>query len=139
MADHITEAKGAIVAALKADATVTALVPATRIYNVEAPATPVWPWILVGPPTETSDNRSCTDGSLLSVVVHGFAKGPGELAMAGIANAVKRALDGKTYSRLAGTVAVDVQFSQTQIIRDSAEASAYHSISRFEVAVAEYA
>ena len=129
MADHLLETRKAMIAAMRADAALTALVPATRIYGEEAPANAVWPFILCGLPSEVPDRASCWDGTRMGVVVHCFAKGPGMDTASAISNAVKRALDGTRAVR--GELAVDFVHEQNQIIRDSVEISSYHAISRF--------
>lgn len=136
MANHMTEATGAIVNALKADSEVTGIV-GQRIYNVEAPATPTWPFVLIGSPIETPDLYSCWEGSQQSIVIHAFARGPGELAVSNLAYTVRRALSNRRIER--GQVEVNLSHEQTQVIRDSAEASSYHAIVRMRAFVAEMA
>ena len=135
MADHLLETRKAMIAAMRTDAALTALVPAARIYGEEAPANAVWPFILCGLPSEVPDRASCWDGTRMGVVVHCFAKGPGMDIASAISNAVKRALDGVRAVR--GGLAVDIQHAQTQIVRDSAEASAYHGIVRYDAYAVE--
>ena len=137
MADHLLETRKAMIAAMRADAALTALVPATRIYGEEAPANAMWPFILCGLPSEVPDRASCWDGTRMGVVVHCFAKGPGMDTASAISNAVKRALDG--HHAVRGGLAVDFVHSQTQIVRDSAEASAYHGIVRYDAYAVEEA
>lgn len=134
MTDHILETRKAIVALLRDDAAVTAIVPATRNYGEQLPANPVWPFTMCGLPTEIPRRASCWDASELSVTVHGFAKGPGMDAASALGNAIKRALDGAYVAR--GDLAIDIQFEQVQIIRDTAESSDYHVLVRCRVDVA---
>ena len=129
MADLLQTTGDAATVALKQDSDLASI--ASRIYNVEAPATPTWPWILVGSATETARIESGYDVASMSLTVHGFAKGPGQPPTAAIANSIKRALDGKVIYR--GGAELHFTHEQTQIIRDSAEASAYHAIVRFAV------
>jgi hypothetical protein len=131
--DLALSARVALVKALKADATLTALVPTARIYGPEPPDKPQWPWAYVQTPLESPARATCLNGASLSVTVHGFAKGPGDDAASAIGNAIKRALD--DLSIPLDECTVDVQWQQNQIIRDSAEASAYHCICRFNVEV----
>lgn len=135
MADHIIETQGAVVGALKASGIMTALVPPTRIYGPEPPATPAWPWTMCGMPDGVPSREACHDTSIMSFVVHGFAKGPGNVAAANIGNAIKRTLDGAVILR--NGVSVDISVQQVQVIRDSAEASAYHAIVRCEAYCSE--
>lgn len=135
MADHIVETQGSVVGALKASAAMTELVPAARIYGPEPPATPAWPWAMCGMPDAVPSRESCHDTSVLSFVVHGFARGPGNVAAANIGNAIKRTLDGAVILR--NDVRVDISVQQVQTIRDTAEASAYHVIVRCEAYCSE--
>ena len=135
MADHLLETRKAMIAAMRADAALTALVPAARIYGEEAPANAVWPFILCGLPSEAPDRASCWDGTRMGVVVHCFAKGPGMDACSGIANAIKRSLDGLHVVR--GDLVVDLSFSQRQIIRDGSEISDYHGLCRLDAFAVE--
>lgn len=130
MADLLSTTQDAAAIALKADSGVSGIVSA-RVYNVEAPSTPTWPWALVGSAVETASYEDCHDAATMSLTVHGFARGPGQVAVASLGNAIKRALHGKVISR--NGLRIDFSHEQTQIIRDSAEASAYHAICRFTV------
>ena len=131
MADLLTETGNAATVALKADGDLAGI--ASRIYNVEAPSTPTWPWILVGSATENAREESGYDVASMSLTVHAFAKGPGQPPTAAIANSIKRVLNGKVVER--NGLQIDFIHEQTQIIRDSAELSAYHAICRFAVGV----
>lgn len=133
MADLARLARIEIVKALKASAPLTALVPTARIYGPEPPAEPQWPWAYVQTPLESPSRATCLNGASLSVTVHGFAKGPGDDAASAIGDAIKRALDGVSVPT--ADCAIDIQWQQTQIVRDSAEASAYHAIVRLGVEV----
>lgn len=129
MADLLQATQDAAGAALRVNSDLAGI--ASRIYNVEAPATPQWPWVLVGSAIETAQIESGYDVASMSLTVHGFAKGPGQPPCAAIANSIKRALDGHTIYR--NGVELHFTHEQTQIIRDSAEMSAYHAIVRFAV------
>lgn len=130
MADLIAATENGATLALKADATVSGIV-GVRVYNGEAPATPEWPWVLVGDATETASYETCHDAANMSLTVHGFARGPGKSAVRSLADAIKRALH--SHVATLDDVWIDFSHEQTQIIRDSAEASAYHAIVRFTV------
>lgn len=132
MADLIASTENGATVALKADAGVSGIV-GVRVYNGEAPATPTWPWVLVGDATETASYEACHDAASMSLIVHGFAKGPGKIAVRALADAIKRALHGRVAEREGARI--DFSHEQTQIIRDSAEMSAYHCICRFGVDV----
>lgn len=131
MADHILEARKAMVSAMRGNAALVSLVSKDTIYGEEAaPGTP-WPFILCGLPTETPQRASCWDGSSMSAVVHCFARGPNMDKCSAIVNAIKRALDEMHVVR--SGIAITIQHAQSQIIRDGAETSDYHGIVRFDI------
>lgn len=114
--------RGQIIAALKADAQLTAIVPAARIYPRKVPASPTWPFIRLGVLTATPLRLDCTDGAEVTGAVHCFVKAvpgsipdPEALAMT-INSHVARVLDALE----------DGAVSQAQVIEDGAEADAYH-------------
>jgi hypothetical protein len=124
MTDLTLAVRKELVKAMRANAALTALVSATRVYGVESPATPVWPFIRYGFPTAVPNRGTCLDGRDVTVAIHAFAKGPGEDAASAIGWAVEQAIDGLHFS-LDG-YSIDVQVTGAQIIRDTDEASAYH-------------
>ena len=131
MPDFINETADAATVALKAYAPLTAIVDGTQVYNSETPTAPAWPWVLVGIPTENGNFESGYDSASMSLTVHGFAKGPGKQSISAIGDAIKRALNESVLYR--NGVELHFTHEQTQIIRDSAEQSAYHAICRFAV------
>jgi hypothetical protein len=73
--DALLPARRAILATMKADAALTALVPAARIYPQASPVpTPTWPFIIYGSPSGLPIRAACVNGTEITVAVHSFAK-----------------------------------------------------------------
>lgn len=91
-ADFSLDIRRAIVAHLRADATVTALVPSSRIYGefVATPTgqQPTFPFIRLGYSQSSPFEATCWDGSDNTVTVHVFAQGPGTDSVETIASRV---------------------------------------------------
>lgn len=87
MIDLSLEIRRAIVAHLRADATVTALVPAARIYG-EFAVSDVFPFIRMGYPATAQFEATGWDGSEADFAIHVFADGPGTDAVLTIAKRV---------------------------------------------------
>ena len=130
--------KAAIVDHLAADAVVTALVPATRIYAMTPPAKPKWPFIRYGSSIASPFEASCWDGSSTRVTLHAFAETTtgyaGEDRALEIAAAIVEAM--KTFQPDDLGV-IECEWLQTRCIRDSDEADQWHSIVEFQVTVVE--
>lgn len=124
----------AVIALLRADATLTALVPAVRIYPPETPAIVTWPFIRYGAATYLPERASCMDGARVIVSVHSFAKGPGEDQASKIAARVATALDDAVLTLETGDEAT-ITVTGGQTLRDTDEASAWHVICDLEVLV----
>jgi len=136
--DSTLPVRKAILRALKVDAAVKALVPASRIYPPQTPATPTWPFIRFGIATALPLRASGMDGSTIIVAVHAFAKGPGEDSAALIAAAIGKALDGATLNLPDASYPATAHVTTTgsQLLRDTEEAGAWHGVVNIEVAVA---
>lgn len=93
--DLSLEIRRAIVAHLRADATVTALVPAERIYG-EWPAVtdPDWPFIRMGYASAEAFEATGWSGSESDFRIHVFANGPGTDAAMTIGKRVQRSMEG---------------------------------------------
>jgi hypothetical protein len=59
---------------LKADAALTALVPAASIYPQAVPGEPLWPFIKLGPTGTLRLRAACVNGGLVTVDIHAFAR-----------------------------------------------------------------
>lgn len=134
--DHSLAIRRAIVAALRADDNITGLVPAFRVYGEETPPEPVQPFIRVEFPISSAYESSCGAGSDASVVVHGFAEGPGADRAASIGAAIATALDDAALD-LGSATLVACDYQDSSVIRDTGEASAYHAIVRFNIQTVE--
>lgn len=65
----------AVLAALKADAGLTALVPAARVYPQAIPGEPLWPYVKLGPPlTLPFSAANARSSGEVSLDVHAFAR-----------------------------------------------------------------
>jgi hypothetical protein len=110
----------AIVTHLRADTSVTALVPAVRLYGERAPASPTWPFMRYG----VSD---AVPGYEITVPLHIFSKDPFTDDVNAIAEAIGGSLDGKTLSLADGRSAY-LKWESVRVIGDAAEADAWHAI-----------
>lgn len=128
--------RGKIIAALKADALLTAIVPAGQIYPSKVPSEPTWPFIrlgvLIGDPLRLDGG----DGADISGVVHAFVKGSTsipdpEATTMTINGHVWRVLDAIESLDL-GTLDLSIHAGQRQVIEDGSEADAYHGITAYE-------
>ena len=130
-------------AAYKADAALTALVPAGSIHP-QAPATePTWPFVKWGAFSPVPVKASCVNGCELTGAAHGFSKGrwdgdqlleTAEDHAARIGAAMASALDGQRLA-LEGGGTARFTWTGSQVIIDGAEASAFHAIVSFRVRV----
>lgn len=125
--------RGKIIAALKADAQLTAIVPAARIYPGKTPSTLTWPFIRVPMLTGTVAELDGGGGSDQSGVIHCFTKlataVPDPEAQAATINAhIVRIVSGIDDTLLADGESLGVHAVQTQVLEDSAEADAFHGI-----------
>jgi hypothetical protein len=128
--DLSLELRKAVVGHLLADAALTALVPAARIYGEQAPATPAWPFIRYGLPITAGYEATCWDGSTGTVTIHAFAEGPGMDKAARIAARIVASMAALAPAALGIT---DNEWIGTNIVRDSAEADKYHAIIQFSI------
>ena len=126
----------AVLAALKADAGVTSLVPAARICPSRTPAALTWPFIRMGVTSELPFRPSGAYGSQTIIgAVHVFTKSvAGNLDAERAANLAKkeiaRVLDGLVVSITGGYA--NVRYDGGQTLQDGAEADAYHGIVNYE-------
>lgn len=126
----------AIMAALKADAGLTNLVPSPRIYPSRTPANLTWPFIRMGVTSELPFRPSGAYGSQTIIgAVHVFTKSvAGNLDAERAANLAKkeiaRVLDGLVVNITGGYV--NVRYDGGQTIQDAAEADAYHGIVNYD-------
>lgn len=127
----------AIVTILRADAALTALVPAGQNCGMRPPTNPAFPYTRYGAPDSLPLRAQCLDGATVGVTVHSFSDADYEDECANINAALAAALDGKT-------VELDTDFPAkahivwvgSQIMADAADASLWHGVNRFEASVA---
>ena len=128
-----TAARRAILAWLKSDATVTALVPAGRIYQPQAPAKPTWPFVQYGVFSDLPRRAACLEGQTLIGAIHAFAKGPGDDAANAIGAALASSLDGRELVIAGGTIRI--RYTGGQTLRDTADANSWHRVTNLSIRV----
>jgi hypothetical protein len=118
---------------LKANAALTAIVPASSIYSQHVKDAPAWPFIKFGPTQELPLRASCLNGADISFSVHCFAKPrlagaqvveTAEDYASRIGAAICGALDSRQYPFTGGTVRF--RLSDRRLMVDGGEASAFH-------------
>lgn len=122
--------RGKILAALRGDATLTAIIPEARIYKSQTPADAVWPFIRLGVMINTPMRTDGQPGGEITGAVHCFTKGgddPEKLAMQINAHVV-RILDAIDALALEDDAQMSIHVTQSQVIEDGAEAAAFHGI-----------
>lgn len=131
--DPSLSVRGKIIAALKSDSTLIAIVPAARIYPGKSPASPTFPLIRVPILTGTVAELDGGSGSEQSGVIHCFTK----LATSVLDPEAQAATINRHIVRIVSQIddvdlgdgeSLGVHVVQTQVIEDSAEADAYHGI-----------
>lgn len=90
MTSPVLELQGAIVARLKANATVTALI-AGRVYDA-VPPTPMFPYVSFGPADELSDDVDCVTGFEISMQIDCWSRAVGFPEVRRISDVVRAAL-----------------------------------------------
>lgn len=130
--------------ALKADADLIALVPASSIHPQVPASAPVWPFVKWGAPSGIPVRAACVDGNQITVAVHGFAKprfnGSGAVVETAedhcsrIGATIAAALDGKRLD-LEGGGRATFRWEGSQLLVDQDEADAFHSVQNFRVRV----
>lgn len=127
----------AIVATLRADSDLIAIVPPESNYGMRSPASVTFPFTRYGSPDSQPFRAQCLDGATVAFTVHSFSKADYEDECADINAATARALDGKSLDLDAGFPAkAHVVWVGSQIVADAADASIWHGINRFEAVVA---
>lgn len=133
--DLIREVRRAVLAHLKADAALTAIVPAASIYPSTVPANPVWPFIRFDAPQSLPLDGACYAGATVTFLLHAFAKGIksgsatveyAEDHASRIASAMKLASHNRRLPVADATALVRVQ--SVRLLIDGDEPDAYHAI-----------
>lgn len=133
----------AIIKALKENPEITALV-GSRVYPIQVPANPAWPYISMGVPIVSPFRATCMDGATQDFAIHAFAKTnttrSGENRVAEISNTLAVFLDGPDGSGMhleldtPYPAYANLSWNQTQIIQD-AEAGSFHGIIQFSATI----
>lgn len=108
-----------------------------RVYGPAPPANPTWPFIRVGSAETTPLQAQCLDGNTFDVTIHTFDKGADETGCSELNRAVARILDkrGRTLDAPYPATISRIRWQRSQIIRDTAEASAWHGLVSFSGSV----
>lgn len=133
--DQTNALRASLLARMKADAGLTALVPAARIYPSRTPATLTWPFIKLGVISDLPYRPSGASGSQeLIGTIHVFAKGiDAENQCNAIRCELARVMDAQ--SAIDG---LHLRYDGGTVMQDGSEADAYHGVVNWEcVALAE--
>lgn len=138
--DSTIPVRNAMLAVMKANVPLVALVPKASIYSQWTVAVPAYPFIRSGPPSGVARRGSCLDGLDIVVAMHAFSVGrytgkklveDAESHAARIGAAIAKALDGKVVTIAGGKARI--RWTGPQLLQDPEEASAFHSIQNFRV------
>ncbi|GAA4827468.1 hypothetical protein GCM10023232_27220 [Sphingosinicella ginsenosidimutans] len=138
MLEQTIPARRAVLAHLKGDTGLAALVPPARIYPQSTPPGPTWPFTRFGTPRATPLRASCVAGNEIPFDIHSFAKprmSGGQVVETAedhagrIGAAVVAALDGQALDLPAGRL--KVRWVGSQLMQDPEEADAYHHVASF--------
>ena len=133
MANPELELQGAIVARLKADATVTALI-AGRIYD-SVPANGTFPYVTIGPVDVVADDADCLTGLEVAQQIDCWSRAVGFPEVKKIVDAVRAALhDQEGAMPLASNGMALFEHRNTRIVRDP-DGLTSHGILGFEAAI----
>lgn len=134
--DPSLSVRGKIIAALKADAHLTAMVPAARIYPTKQPPSPTFPFIYVPMLIGTAQALDGGGGMEQAGVLHCFTK----LALPGVPDPEAQAATiNQHIARILSTIdavnlsdgeSLGIHVEQTQVIMDPTEADAFHGVVR---------
>jgi Protein of unknown function (DUF3168) len=114
--DPSLELQKALVAALKADAGVNAII-AGRIYD-GVPSNPVKPYVSLGPFQLLPEHGDCLDGGEAFITLDGWAAGPSTVDVKRLGTAIAKALDHAALVLDAPQRLVEMEIDGTQYMRD---------------------
>jgi hypothetical protein len=142
MPDLIREVRRATLAHLKADATLTNLVPPARIYPSTTPANVLWPFMRFDGPSSLPLDGNCYAGATVTFLMHAFAKPQMQgAAMVETAEDYASRIGSAAYTTLhrmrlpLGSASIRLLVRSARVIRDGDEADAYHAILSVEARV----
>jgi len=116
MPDPSLELQKAIVARLRADASLTALV-AGRVYDAP-PVNPTFPYVTLGEADVLVQRADSYDGSEVSMAVHGWSRAVGFPEVKRIAAAIRASLHEAPLVLADGERLVDVEVTDNRALRD---------------------
>lgn len=119
-----------VVVALKNDAALIAKVPVARIYGEYPGATPARPFVRYGEDDANPRRVSCWEGAEIAFPVHSFSAQPFTDEVRQIDAAIVAALDGKVLD-LGDGLKATITWAGTQLLRDGADANAWHGFNQF--------
>lgn len=127
-----------VLAKLKGNSALIAIVPAASIYGQAPAAEPVWPFIKLGPIQELPRRASCLNGADVNFGIHAFSRGrwtapvpPRQLLeiaedhASRIGTAIKATLD-RGASDLPGVGRVRYLLADRNLMVDAGEPDAFH-------------
>jgi hypothetical protein len=109
------ELQGAIVARLKADSGVTAVI-GSRVYD-PPPANATFPYVSIGPSDEFSDDADCITGFVVTMQLDGWSRTGSFTEARRIADAVRATLHGYEFN-LSANALVLFEHRITRMFRD---------------------
>lgn len=133
----------AVLTALKADAGVTALVPATSIHGQVPLDTPTWPFIKMGAISFGALDAACVAGGEGRITVHAFAKatrnGSGAITASAEDNAglIQAAIEAALH-RAKLPIAdgnLTLRHNNSILLVDGGEADAFHAVTDFRARI----
>ena len=138
MTSPTLELQGAIVAALKADTAVTAIVGA-RIYDrvprgSDGNISALMPFVGIGPWDELTEDADCVPGESIAVDIECWSDEPGFPQIHRLNAAVKAALHDDDTIQIAANALVYLTHTQTRTLRDP-DGLTSHGILTFEAYV----
>jgi hypothetical protein len=138
--DNTIAVRSAMLALMKADAPLVALVPKASIFSQWTTAVPAYPFIRSGPPSGTPLAASCVDGQTIIVAMHAFSAGittggklilPAEDHAGQIGAAIAAALDRKSVAVPGGRATI--RWTGNQLLQDPEETQVYHAVVNLRV------
>lgn len=124
----------AVVSRLEAFAPLTDIVPVERLYGMQPPANPGFPYVRYGFPITGGFEATCWDGSTVRVTLHAFAEttsaGAGEVIVSDVAALIVQAMADFNPDTIN---VIDCEFLQTRILQDGDEADRFHAIVEFSI------
>jgi hypothetical protein len=130
----------AVLTLAKANAALTAILPATRIYPQTTPATPTFPFVRTGAPSSVPLRAGCVDGVVADFAMHGFAKDriegdkrveTAEDYTGRLGDALGTALDGQRFTIPGGSA--KIEWTGSQLLMDPVEPGCFHTVQSFRV------